>query len=48
MHFVDEFTSYSAAVIVIHKAACYKAFIKHWISIFGATAKFLVIMGENS
>ena len=38
-HFTDEFTRYSTVVIVRNKAVCYKAFIKHWISIFGATKK---------
>ena len=36
MHFVDEFTCYSAAVIVENKSVCHKAFIKYWTSIFGA------------
>ena len=38
-HFTDEFTRYSTVVIVRNKAVCHKAFIKHWISIFGATKK---------
>ena len=39
IHFVNEFNRYSGAVIVRNKAACHKAFIKHWILIFGALRK---------
>ena len=39
MHFVDECIRYSAAVIVRNKAVCNKAFVKNWISIFGAPKK---------
>ena len=38
-HFVNEFNRYSGAVIVRNKAVCHKAFIKHWILIFGALRK---------
>ena len=44
LHIVDEFTPYSAATLVNNKSLCAKAFIKTWISIFGAPQK---IFGDN-
>ena len=46
MDFLDEVTRYSAAVIGRNKAACHKAFIKHWISILGWQKKIFSDNGE--
>ena len=45
MHFVNEFTRHSAAVIVRKKVVCHEAFIKHWISIFRVPKK---IFSDNA
>ena len=38
---IDEFTRVSAGAIITSKAAAPKVFMKHWLTIFGVSRKFI-------